>query len=299
MVIRNSSEIVQPKDTVQLTVAFRDQNGTLVDTDSFPQITLVQPSGAVVLGPTSNGVMHVATGRYEFDYAVGFTGPLGVWAYTWLGFINGFRVDATFNFVVDNGNLPALNLDGYLHLGDEYPFNFSQLEINNINKLLKTLRARLNSRGKSKSKDAFGNITYVDCDIFSVDMLVTFLANSITLFNEIPHFTFFSFADTSFIDQFHDVIVEGAVIWAEASQALLERGNEMVITDNGVSFTPPSVSELLNTQFTTLVTLHQEKVKFIKNSFKPYPMGMGMFSATRGLLPIVKSLRALRERQIF
>lgn len=299
MALKQRSELVDLKDTVQLTVTFRDQTGAPADTDSFPQITITQPSGLVSIGPTSAGVTRLGVGRYQFEYTIGFSpGSYGVWIDNWVATISGFRVEASFNFVVLHTDVPAMMTDGYYHLGSDTGFDFTQVEIFNINKLLKTVRARLNSRGKSKSTDSFGNITYVDCDIFSVDMLVTFLASSITLFNEIPHFTFFTFADSSFINQFHDVLVEGAVLMALGSQALIERGKEIVISDNGISFTPPTMSELLNTQYGTLLTHNYEKVKFIKNSFKPFPLALGSFHIGSSNNPMFRNLRLLRQRQI-
>lgn len=298
MTLRTRTELIDIKDTVQLTATFKDQTGTPADLDSFPTITITDPTGLVVVGPTSAGMQKVSTGKYQYNYEIGFSpGNYGVWVDNWVGYMNSFRIEGSFNFVVSHTEQPGLNTDGYYHLGDDIGFDYTQTEIFNINKLLKTLRARLNSRGLSK-KVINGETTYITCDIFSVDSLVSFLANSITIFNEIPHITFFTFADTQFVDQFHDVIVEGAVIWALASQALIERGAEYSITDNGINFTPPTMSELLNTQFTTLLTLHNDKVKFIKNSFKPFPIGLGSYSVSNGLNPAFRRLRALRARQI-
>lgn len=298
MAIRTRTEFIEPKDTVSLTATFRNEAGVLTDTDSFPMITIIQPSGLVAVGPTSAGVSKISTGKYQFDYKIGFTGPLGVWADIWRTQMQGFNIEATFNFVVNTTQQPALNLDGYFHLGDSVPFDYSQTEIQNINKLLKTLRARLNSRGKSKSKDKFNNVIYVDCDIFSVDVLTTFLANSLTMFNEIPHFTLYTFADSEFVNQFHNVLVEGATLMALASQALIERGLEYNITDSGINFSPPTISELLNTQYSALLTAHQEKVKFIKNSLKPHPIGSGTFNVNAGANPSFARLRHRKQGQI-
>ena len=63
------------------------------------------------------------------------------------------------------------------------------------------------------------------------------------MFNQIPHFTLFSMDDTTIIDQFHEVIVQGAVIYALAGKALIERGRENNLSDSGIYFTPPTVSE--------------------------------------------------------
>ena len=298
MVIKARGEALGVKEQVNLTVQFKDNLGAPRDTDTFPTISIVQPSGLVLLSPTSSGVTRIGTGKYSYIFTVPYNGPYGVFNDIWVGYIDGFRVEATFNFVVTYTDLPAINSDGYVHLGDDPGFDYSQAAIININKLLKALRARLNGRGKSKKKDAYGNDIYVTCDIYSVDMLVTFLASALWEFNEIPHFTSFTFDDNAFIDQFGNILVEFAALWAMASQALIERGREYQITDNGISFQPPTVSELLNTQYSTGLTHWWEKIKFIKNSLKPHPKGLGVFGMTSARNPAVARLRHLRARQI-
>ena len=216
----------------------------------------------------------------------------------WVGYINGFRVEADFNFVVVKTDVPSINDDGRVHLGDDVPFEYSQEATKNINKLIKSLRARLNSSGKAKSVDGYGNTVYLDCDIFSVDMLVTFLATALWDFNQVPYFTFFDFDDCSFVEQFGEVLVESATLQALASKALIERGREFQLTDNGLNFNPPTVSELMMTQYSALFTAYNEKLKMIKNSLRPRPVGLGVFSISGGINPAVRRLRHLRERQI-
>ncbi|HVI40450.1 MAG TPA: hypothetical protein VM577_07305 [Anaerovoracaceae bacterium] len=298
-VFRSRGEIVAQTETVQLRTVFRDFNGIPTDLPAFPKVTIIQPSGNVVLGPTSAGVYRLMTGVYGFDYAIGINASIGVWTDFWTGDFDGYTLTSETNFVVQNTQLPAINSDGYIHLGDDPGFNYSQVAIQNINKLLKTLKARLNSSGKAKSIDAFGNDIFIDCDIYSVDVLVTFIANSLTLFNEIPHFTFFTFDDTDIIDQFHDVLVQGSALMALSSKALIERGREFQISDNGVQFTPPTVSELLTTQWQAELTNHTEKVKMIKFNMKPAPMGLGTLTISTSRSPAIARLRHLRERQLF
>lgn len=150
-------------------------------------------------------------------------------------------------------------------LGDPSDFDFSQTEIKNINRLLKLLKMRLASAGKSKSFDKDGNVVYVDTDIFSTDHLVGFLVLSLSDFNQTPAFTYFRFDDTRCIEFFTEVLISGAALYALASQALIERGREFQITDNGITFDPPNISEMLNTQYATLLNTHFEKIKAIKN----------------------------------
>ena len=141
-------------------------------------------------------------------------------------------------------------------------------------------------------------MVYIDCDIFSVDVLVTFIADSLTLFNEIPHFTEFTFDDVEFVKMFQNVLMQGALLMALSSKALIERGREFTISDNGINFTPPTVSEMLSTQGSAELTNHTEKVKQIKANMKPSPYGLGTLTITVARNPLISQLRHRRARQI-
>ena|SRR5574339_491455 len=141
----------------------------------------------------------------------------------------------------------------------------------NLLKLITMMKARLRSEGKRKAHNRWGladEVTYVDVDIYTTEMLMTFLEMSLCDFNMVPHFTFYTFEDSKIINQFASLIVEGAVVYALGSQALLERGREFATTDNGVTFEPPTVSELLQTQYSQLYATHYEKLKYIKLHIK-------------------------------
>jgi hypothetical protein len=297
MAIVPRSEIVQPGNSVQLMALFRGPDGQPTDLDAFPMVTIVQPSGGIAIGPTSAGVFHNAVGQYGFVYAIGLQPAVGTWKDVWMGTLNGFSVTGEFNFTVFTSELPAINSDGYVHLGDDPGFNYSQNAIKNINNLLKVLKARLKSSGKHKTKDQFGNVIFEDCDIFTTDQLVTFLAMSLYEFNEVPHFTLFTFEDTPIIENFGGILVQGATLMALSSQALIERGREFQINDNGIGFTPPTISEMLNTQWTTELNNWYDRLKMIKHNMKPAPYGLGTMR-TMGVAPQVLRLRHLRQRQI-
>ena len=298
MAFRNRSENVQHTDTVRLRAQFRGPDGTPADLDMFPQIAIVQPSGNVALGPTSAGVARINTGLYEYDYTVGINDSIGMWNDVWSGTLAGFTVQATFTFLVIDTNIPAVNSDGYIHLGDDPGFNYSQTAIMNINKIMKSLKARLNSSGMAKGKDKYGNVTYFNCDIFSIDILTTFIADTLTEFNEIPHFTEFTFDDVEFVKQFQNILMQGALLKALASKALIERGREFTISDNGINFTPPTVSEMLSTQHAAEMANYDKKLTQIKANMKPSPMGLGSLTITVARNPIISQLRHRRARQI-
>lgn len=298
MVIKARGETLDVTDQVNLTIQFKDPSGNPINTDSYPQISIVQPSGLVALAPTSVGVSQIATGTYSYIFTIPINGPYGIFNDIWTGYVNGFLIQATLDFVVLHTQVPALNTDGYVHLGDDPGFNYSQSATRNINKLIKSLKGRLNSAGKAKSTDSYGNVVYVDCDIFSVDVLTTSLANALWDFNQVPYFTFFTFDDTGFVEQFGEILVEGATLYCLASKALIERGREFQFTDNGLNFNPPTVSELLNTQYNTLLSHYWEKLKMIKASLRPAPKGLGVFSMTSAINPAFARLRHLRERRL-
>lgn len=298
MVIKARGESVDLTEQINLTVSFKDQSGELIDTDSYPKISIVQPDGIVLIAPTSVGVTKTSTGKYSYIFTVPYNGPLGIFQDIWSGYINGFRVESSFSFLVSYTQVPGINSDGYVHLGDDPGFDYSQLAIKNINKLLKVLRARLNSRGNSIGKDSYGNKIYQTCDIFSVDTLVSFLAMALWDFNQVPYFTSFTFDDSAFVEQFGEILVEGATLYALASKSLIEKGTETTITDNGISYNPPSVADLMNTQYSTLISHYWEKLKMIKASLRPAPKGLGVFSMNSGVNPAFARLRHLRARQI-
>lgn len=299
MTIKARGQLIDVTDQVNLTIQFKDISGNPMNTDSIPQISITQPSGLLLLSNTSVGVTQIGVGQYSYIFTVPINGPYGVFNDTWTAYINGYRIEQSFSFIVTHTDVPAINTDGYAHLGDDPGFDYSQHAIKNINKLIKSLKARLNSAGKAKSADAYGSTIYVDCDIFSVDMLTTFLATALWDFNQVPYFTFFQFDEDYFVEQFGEILVEGATLYSLASKALIERGREFQLTDNGLNFNPPTVSELMNTQYSTLLSHYWEKLKYIKNSIRPHPRGLGVFSMNSAINPAFARLRHLRARRLY
>ena len=292
------SEIIQPGDTVSLMAKFTGPEGEQVDLDAFPTITVIQPSGGVAVGPTSVGIMRIDRGQYSFNYNVGLYPTIGTWRDVWQGILGGYPLIGEFTFTVMTTQTPAINTDGKEHLGDDPGFNFSEMAIHNINNLMKSLRYRLKNSGKSRTTDEYGNPVYKDCDIFQPDELVGFLVQSLSMFNEYPRFTTFSMENTEIIEQFHDILVQGATYLALGSQALIERGREFPINDNGVSMTPPTISEMLQTQYAKEMDSWEKKCMMIKKNMVPSPLGLGTLSFTGGAAPQFRRLRLLRERQV-
>lgn len=293
--LKPRGQIIFQTEGVSLRAGFRDQTGNLTTLDAFPAVSIISPAANVYMSATSAGVYLTedADGNpvYGFDFVTGINTNIGVWTDLWQGAISGSTYSFEGNFVVANTQLPQTNADGYIALGDPVGFNYSQTALANINILLELLRARLKSAGKRVTKDSFGNEQYSDCDIFSVSQMVEFLIWSLSEFNSTPYFTNFTFDDSEIIRQFSAVLVDGATLIALSSQALIERGREYSITDNGISVVIPSISELLNTQWNTMLSNHRERVVFIKNSMRPDPLGTGIFSLSGSQSSVVDALR--------
>lgn len=182
-------------------------------------------------------------------------------------------------------------------IGDPPRISYSEEEIIGINILLECLQKRLKNEIQVETIDAYGNIGYVDCSIFTNDELVWFLRCSLSEFNQTPHFTDFTFADPVIYERYGYIIVEGAAILAWAAQMVIEAGREFTITDNGITMNPPPLSSVLNNELSNFVSKHMDMLKYIKNSIKPRPVGFGGFRVL-AISPNFLRLRHLRERRI-
>lgn len=299
MAIRTRGQQSFSRDIIQLRAIFRDPvSGSPVDLDSFPQISIQQPSGTVLFDFTTAGVYRVSTGVYGFDFTVDEYPELGVWEDHWRGTVGSFNPYVQYNFIISNTQMSSMNFDGYVSLGDEPGFNYSQNAIKNINRLIWKLKARLNSSGKAVIKDEYGNDKLVDCDIYTVPQLVTFLITALDAFNMIPHFTYYTFEDTEFFNIYGTNVVQGALVWALSSKALIEKGREFQITDNGTSFQPPGVSDVLGTQYSTEYTQWVEQLKLIKQNMKPMGLGLGIMTPYQ-CSPQIMRTRHQRQRRYF
>lgn len=123
----------------------------------------------------------------------------------------------------------------------------------------KFVRARLNDFG-TVAKDEYGKDVYVD--IFSNEQITTYLEASLLRVNVLFKKGFLTLHEKEVFD-FADLIIQGAVITALASKALLERGREFAINDGVVSYAPPSVSATLMAQWEIESNDYRSKVNFL------------------------------------
>lgn len=284
---------------VETYVRFSDSNGEPVNTDSTPKVAVTDSNGTLRRASSSNGVSLVAdtTGLYSFSYKIPLTGPDSYWTATWSAKIGNEDVTASFDFLVLEGGTVERDVDADFTPGDTYTFDFTKAEVDGINKLLHILKKRLKNDGVRKVPDGAGGYIEEACYIFTDDELTCFLINSLSEFNQWPHFTEFTFADAQIQGLFLDIIVQGAVLLSLAAQTLIEKGREFTITDNGVTYQPPTVSEVLNSQYGTQLAYYKEKLKMIKTNLKPAPISVGTFRVT-AISPNYLRLRHLRERRI-
>jgi len=287
---------------IELYVQFADAAGSLTNTDDTPTVAVYDSNGTLRQMATNMNVgLSNDPGVYVFTYEIPLSGPDGYWTDVWSSKIGDEVITNTFQFYVSSAGTATESAESVFYPGDgadsELPFVFTKDEAHGVNILLKLVKPRLKNDGVRKVPDGAGGYASVACTIFTDAELIAFLVNSLSEFNQIPHFSSFLFSDPQIYTIFADVMVQGAVLLALAAQALIEKGREFVITDNGVTYQPPAISEMLNSQYTAQLADYKEKVKFIKCNLKPSPRGLGTFRTT-STSPAYLRLRHLRERQV-
>jgi|TARA_R110001583_G_scaffold16234_18_gene66343 hypothetical protein len=289
---------------VVLSIQYYGPDGIIKDADETPSIQIKDLNGSVVISATKEGVARAGVGLYQYTYSVASDASTGLWSDTWSGAVSGARLENTFNFLVVESSSAARA--GNIKLADDVNFDFSDAELKGINILLKFLKARLRSDGKKPIRDeygafvtdGYGNMKMADCNVFSDEILACFLCQSLSEFNMIPFFTSFTFSDQIIYTTFSAAVVEGAYIFALASQALLEKGRDFTISDGGVSYQPPQLGDFLQSQFGTWLSSYRERLKFIKMSIRPGPQSFGTFTNLSSGAPAFVRLRHLRSRKI-
>lgn len=284
---------------IDLYVRFVDAAGNPTNADSTPQVAIYDSEGTRRQASTDTGVTLVDDpGLYKLSYEIPLSAPDGYWRDTWTAKIGNETVSNSFEFRVTSSGEISRDAEPTFEPGDDVPWDFTKEEAYGVNVLLKLVKCRVKNDGVRKVPDGAGGYTEVPCAIFTDAELICFLVNSLSSFNQIPHFTTYKFNDSVIYDLFSDVIVQGAVLLALAAQSLIERGREFSINDNGVTYQPPAVSEILNTQYSTQLTDYKEKVKYIKTSIKPTQLGLGT-ARLFAMNPYFLRLRHLRARRIY
>jgi len=291
--------------TVILKIQYYGADGQTTDPDQTPYIKITDSNGNLQVESTTTGVTRVDTGLYSYEYDVQTDTAEGLWEDEWSTTINSVTIINNFSFLVmDSGDLTEAT--GAVRLGDDVNFDFSQEELAGLNILMKYLKARLRSEGRKPKRDeygafvldGYGSIVYEECNVFSDEILACFLCSALSEFNMIPFFTAYSFADSIIKTLFSSAIVEGAYVFALASQSLIEKGRDFTISDGGVSYQPPQLGDFLSAQYNNWLSNYRERLKFIKNNIRPGPQGFGTFTNLASGAPAFVRLRHLRSRRI-
>lgn len=290
--------------TAELTVTFYGFDGAPVNADSTPTISIADPLSNVVISTTSVGIENPSEGVYKYFYDLSTTAERGLWKDTWSGTVDGSRTINEFTFLVvsESSAIP----EGNIRLGDEVSFDFSQEELVGLNILLKFLKARLRSSGRKPRRDLYGAFVYDaygelitdECNVFSDEILATFLCQSLSEFNSTPFFTSYTFAEEIIYKFFANLIVEGAYVVALASQSLVEKGRDFTISDGGISYQPPQLGDFLSSHYQQWLSTYRDRLKFTKNSIRPNSATFGTFTSLTSANPQVSKLRHLRARRI-
>ena len=255
---------------IRLEAQFADSAGNPKDASTPPTIQITDAAGAVAVATTDDFVFRIGLGRYRYQLTVPDGYTAGTWNDTWVGSIDGYQLQAIFDFHVDSrGTISAVGTtpEPEMELGDEVKHDYSQEEVRGINILLKTLNSKL--RNVAFKSDG------TRCDVFDQDDLIEFICAGLSEFNATPTITGFNFADQAVYTTFKDVITTGAMLQAWYGQSILEAGKEWTVTDNGVTINPPQISAAITNIYNSQLSDYRAKLKEIKRNLRPSPRGMG------------------------
>jgi hypothetical protein len=234
---------------IDLFVRFVDQFNDPINADHTPKVTIIDSNGTIRQSSSSAGIsLFEDPGIYKLTYAIPENAPDAYWTDSWEAEIGTESITTNFSFLVSSTATILETTEPDYQPGDEIDFEFTHAEIDGLNVLLKILKRRLKSSGTRMVPDGAGGYVSSVCNVFNDDELTCFLVSSLSDFNSTPHITSYMFGDPAIYGVFADIIIHGANLLALAAQALIEKGREFVVTDNGISFQPPAVSEILNSQ---------------------------------------------------
>ena len=155
------------------------------------------------------------------------------------------------------------------------------------------VKDKLHAMTRTMLKDADGNAS---CQEYSDDEIDMYVELSLAAFNAHPTFTAFNYAHLQ--PRWLDIITKGATVWALYADGLIQVSREFVITDNGISFQPPPITDRMYQYAAALLAHYEKELDLIKSNFKPSPAAIGLFSVL-DISPALRRLRHLREKRIY
>jgi hypothetical protein len=293
---------------VALQIQYLDTCNEPIEADATPEVEITDLDGNVIVASTSEDVSHLGDGLYQYTFRVPAAGDAGMWVDDWTALIDSATLNTSFSFTVVT---PTLGLTtntgpGRILLGDDVSLDFTDEELAGVNLLMKFLKSRLRSNGRKPVRDEFGafvtdgygELVTEECNVFDNDILAAFLCQALSEFNSVPFFTAYTFADQVIQTLFVHIVVEGAYVFALASQAIVEKGRDFTISDGGVNYQPPQLGDYLQTHYGNWLSSYRERLQFIKNSIRPGPRSYGTHTNLTSAAPAFTRLRHLRARRI-
>ena len=127
-------------------------------------------------------------------------------------------------------------------------------------KIIKALDIRLNHIGKKTTNDENGNSIVVDSRLFTEEQFIDAIEASIATAG-----LFLAGPDNvrNNLDFYQDIVTHGALLTILSGHALLERGRECKIVDNGVVLDPPDISNILMEQWYKEYDVYMEKLRML------------------------------------
>lgn len=133
-----------------------------------------------------------------------------------------------------------------------------------LKSLIEKVQFRIAAIIKTQVIGLDGSISFEKTDVFEPDEIKQALELSLSAFNMIPNITYFKFTDEENIDQISDLLVTYAAHLLLIRQALVEKGREYSISDNGIEYAGPNIGQFMLTVSDNLYQYWYGRVQVLK-----------------------------------
>ena len=124
-----------------------------------------------------------------------------------------------------------------------------------FNYLIDMVEARL--RNNVEVKDQYGS-NVVEIKLITRELLKKFIENSLSELSMIFN-TYWPGGKINY----DSLVIQGAVVQALASQALIEKGREFKFEEKGITYNPPNLGDLIQRQYEIELNNYMEKIKLM------------------------------------
>lgn len=136
--------------------------------------------------------------------------------------------------------------------------------LKSLTALTELVQFRIAAVSKQQIIEPNGNVKIVEASIFEPEDVQRALNLSLSAFNMSPPVTYLKFTDEENMDQLSDLLVTYAAHLLLTNKALVEKGREYSVKDNGIEYEAPQLGNFLLGTSDNLYRYWYERVRVLK-----------------------------------